>query len=539
MNPFDKSMTRGDRLASAAAWLAIGILVIFGAYRVTAQVRVDSVMNGHYSVTVDGVSTGERFTRQDKANAAATAAAINNPDALVRILPPEGWTVSVSGLDPVDPVEPPDPVDPIEPGEGFTDFEIDADHIKLPAGSTFDDFQSALATGKDILFEAGATYRFANNPQLSSGGNEDNWLVIGVYGDGPRPVIECPQFLSAVDASYVAVLGLDLLNPTRNPDNPTFNFNAPEHDAIKLLRGCTHWLIEDCRIQWFAKGIAAEDHYGSNDKRLGTHDLTIRRSIIRYNWNKGDRGCAIYTYRVRNVVVEECVLDHNGWHPDIAADRSGPLYPRGNQAHGGYFSGFYSGDNRDRGDEFKIQFHRNIVSRSSAWGCQFRLGADCTDNVFVQNPYGFHTRVNKSTVFRNAILDGTHIDNDPNEDDGFWQAGWGIQILVGGEYRDNVIANVTERVSGSHAIVYEASAQVHDNVLYNWRSSSAQPFGSVWNKNNLDPSGFAGNVDTVGGGTSATLTDEQIKEQCLRERNAWDKTYDAAVISEQLRGAYQ
>jgi hypothetical protein len=416
---------------------------------------------------------------------------------------------------PPDPVDPPvvDP-DPPTTTEGFLARQPRPDAIRVPGGG---DLASAIATGKDVLLQADATYRLGNRVDLRDG------QLIDVYGEGDRPVVICTRAFGIDGVSNVQIVGLHLYCEVGNPWSPAYDFKSDRSNAISVTDGASNVLIEDCLIDFFEKGIVAVDEANAQ-----TRDILVHRCIIRYNWNKGDRGAGIYTNRVRDFAVTESVIDHNGWHPLI------DNYRRGVQAHGCYFSGRYNSGVPDKwpaadnDPSFVIEFHRNIVSRSSANGCQFRLGGNVTDCVFVGNPMGLYTWTNDSTVRRTAILDGTHIPGR--------ERGWGIQIIAGGEYSDLLIANVTRATASSHAIVYEHPNAILDDIrIYNWKAE--QRDSGVYDKNNVNPD-VSGVTETHGGDRDATLTDDEIEFHADRPRGVWGEQYDAGKISERLREAY-
>lgn len=520
-----------DRLLTA---MLIVVAVLFTHARANADTTVDSIQNGYYTVTVDGEPTSDRFTRQEKAQAAALTAQLANPDAEVRILPPDGWTLTLTTTDDggdTGGVEPPVITPPTEPGDGFLARAPHADAIQLQTG---DDIQTALDTGRDVLLPAGSIYRDVVRLRMHRDGQ-----LLGVYGSGDRPRLEGGNgTVISLEADDITVAGLHITYPYRDPDSPRWDqgrATANEPEAVAMLGKYSGLLIEDCVITHGGKGITLQDRSNTDEGDLV--DATLHRNILRYNWTKGDRGAGVYSYRVRGLRIIGNLIDHNGWHPKI----TGSIHTRGTQAHGCYLNGYHRGapdptgqGREDTGPEYVVEFHGNIVSRSSANGVQFRLGGNITDNVFTRNPMALYTRTNDSTVRRNAILEGTDI----NPDEPFLQRGWGLQVIVGGNYSDNLFANEQSVNGGSHAVVWEArDAEVTGNTFYRWRGPNWP--SPVWNK--IDSDQYDAMVHdnlTATGDIRETLTDADLERIAGRERGAWGEQYDGAAISEQLRGAY-
>jgi hypothetical protein len=348
------------------------------------------------------------------------------------------------------------------------------------------------------------------------------------------------------EADNLTITGLHLTYPHRNPDSPRWDAaraTADEREAISVVYGCSNLLIEDCKIDYAGKGISLQDR---DDSRVSTMvGARIHRNILRYNWNRGDRGAGVFSYRSRNLTITENLIDHNGWHPKISG-RDGQLHDRGTMAHGCYLTGkFGSGDDANKGEAYVVEFHGNIVSRSSATGVQFRLGGNVTDNVFFRNPMGFYVWTNESSAHRNTILEGTDIDDDPS-----YRRGWGMQIISGGMYTNNVIANERSDNGGSHALVYEhPGAVVTSNVFYRWQGPNRD--SPVWNKNDLDPAGFAGNLSDKDGFRFIDPTRDLhsyydqgdgvdfLEAAANRPRGVWTDEFDARLISKWIRAGFE
>ena len=188
-------------------------------------------------------------------------------------------------------------------------------------------------------------------------------MLISAYGDAPeRPVIEWNGVGAALsmrlgrEINHLAVVGIHF---SGGP-------NVAGSGVHRLSPG-ENFLIEDCVFEGFGTGLVVHGFYAP----IG--DVTIRRSVIADNAPRSGRGHGqgLFIDRVDGLLIEENVIDRNGWR---AANRSDATIFNHNI--------YLTADNED------VVVRRNIIARASSHGLQARAGGVIEDNFFVGNPIG-------------------------------------------------------------------------------------------------------------------------------------------------------
>ncbi len=181
--------------------------------------------------------------------------------------------------------------------DGFPDW------ILLKRGETF-----LIGDDVDKLGAAAA----ANNPFHKSGADADNYMLIGSYGVGDRPIIEadgsCSPILldNAALSAYVAFIDLDCTIPTRDPNDVSFDGVDGQTGAVVTAH---HILIENCRFDWFPSAVAVQGDSGGS-----VHHVRIRGCVLSRSYAiNGSHTQGLYTLYVDNFECENCWIIHNGW----------------------------------------------------------------------------------------------------------------------------------------------------------------------------------------------------------------------------------
>ena len=204
--------------------------------------------------------------------------------------------------------------------------------------------------------------------QLPSGPSAAAPTVLSSYGDGPRPLLRpfhscC---VNTLGASNVFISGLDFSSGRRNPIDPDFDKTVlPTCTGLRMV-WCNNFLIEDCSIKYFALGV---DFEGQPNRR--SSDITIRRTVIADNYDdptNAQHSQGAFIAYCDNVLIEECVIDHNGWMDNVT---SATIFNHNLYIHGSCSN---------------LTVRNNIISRASSHGCQARCGGDVTGNLFLDNP---------------------------------------------------------------------------------------------------------------------------------------------------------
>jgi hypothetical protein len=189
--------------------------------------------------------------------------------------------------------------------------------------------------------------------------------------------------------------------------------------------------------------------------------VKLRRSVITDAFtitNSHPQG--IYVEGVDGLLIEQCVIDHNGWSSVVPGAH--PTIFR----HNVYL----------QGDTSNMTVRGNIIARAGSHGLQARSGGDIRDNVFLANSINMLVGSNienngatTATVIGNVMLDGRNISHAEGR-------GWAAQFqcLAAGEIAYNVAAH---QVSGSLPRGFEFDSTLgvginhttfHHNIAYKW-----------------------------------------------------------------------
>ncbi len=269
-----------------------------------------------------------------------------------------------------------------------------------------------------LLFKAGDTFEGGVGLLHKSGRSAAERLLIGVYGEGPRPVFNVTGTnwggkLFTTRSDNIAIVGLHLTAPQRDTRRGNFRESDLEdhwkQGGIGFLGGVENVLIEDLVVEYFNVGFV----FQSNSDHGYMTGLEIRRSAIvnsygHWDSSIGGHAQGIYAQYVNGMVIDECVWDHNGWNPDV----EGAVRTKFN--HNLYI----------QNDCLNVTVKRSIISRGSAHGLQLRPGGVIEDNLFVGNALAFFTGQHPSVVRRNVILQSDDMGSAPGD-----ERGMGMEIL--------------------------------------------------------------------------------------------------------------
>ena len=315
-----------------------------------------------------------------------------------------------------------------------------------------------------LLLKRGDVWNESLGHWKRSGRSASEPLVVASYGEsGARPLLRTIQpngliTLQAGDApsriDHIALVGLHFA-PNSTAER------AAHSSAVALLAPMRDVLIEDCEFEGYEVNfaIAAPPERKQN--------IRLRRNLLRNAYaTEGLIGHGIYLDAADQVLIEENLIERNGWNP--AVEGAAPSLFR----HGIYVQ---SGPHGCTG----VLLRGNIIASSSSHGAQLRPGGAALDNLFVDNPIGLQlgggSEPNESGVVavarRNVVLAGRDIDAENPR-------GWGItaENLRAGELRSNLVA--WGRTEGlAFALLLEGNApgvglrhvRTVDNVIHNWR----------------------------------------------------------------------
>ncbi|MGP1271831.1 MAG: hypothetical protein ACTS22_00710 [Phycisphaerales bacterium] len=322
-------------------------------------------------------------------------------------------------------------------GEGWTKFTASADTRKIYVSTSGNDRFDGLSPeravrsierGKDLLrdgkpdwllLRAGDTFREPLGGWEKSGRSSSEPMLVSSYGDGPRPRLISGSGKGLTMYGFrdfrrhVAFVGLHL-----EPGVPG------ESDGISIVSGAVDdILFEDCYIGNYKVNVVV-----GGSKTDPATNIRFRRCII-VDAHGAERSHGIYATNLEGLLVEECLIDRNGWD-----------YRRGREAtatiwgHNVYIQKTAQG----------VVARGNIVSRASSHGWQARTGGIQEDNVFARNPIGLLFANDRSRnrdrsrelVSGNLIVEGVNINSRVKR-------GWGLHVsnVRTAEVSQNIVAN--------------------------------------------------------------------------------------------------
>ena len=413
----------------------------------------------------DGFVTGEDFDAYVAAFRAGDASSDFNGDGFVTGEDFDAFTLAFGAVDGWT-------LYPL--AEGAVEFRCFNDAQVKDAWTKID-----RSRGDRILLAAGQT--FSSLGKLPFAGSPDRPMLIGRFGDGPNPVVQCRGTQPGLECSggggsppsfYLQVVGL------------TFQTDRGDKDAASGIffgRGGS-LSIEGCSVVGFSDNLNVQGP-ASAPARFRLH-----RSYIGYAYSRdGSHSQGIYLQDLASAEITENVFDHNGWKD--AADRT--IFN-----HNTYLS---------RGVR-RVVLRGNLSVDASATGLASNYESVIDRNLVVNCPVGIFFRPG-SSVTDNVIVGSGDIAPDI-------QRGMGLQLLSvhpddsGGfdgpigpaRIEGNIVASKGPAVAGREAAIIVNSNSdglacpvfISNNIVFDWPNWPGILGGvnvdpSVPSKGNADP----------------------------------------------------
>ena len=323
--------------------------------------------------------------------------------------------------------------------------------------------QALLRNGQSdrLLLKRGDTFEETFGNWNKSGFSPDAPLVIGAYGEGPRPKVVSRETVFNLYGNQpllhdLVITGLHFVAAGRNPDAVDYDPAAPGNNAIRVVRPVHRLNIEDCRFEFFHGNLVLT---GEKDRRL--QEIAVRRCVVldAYSTAGAHSGQGLYADKVDGLTIERCVFDHNGWNEKVP--KAIPNIFRHNI--------YISHDTTD------VKVVGNVIADGASHGMQMRSGGLCEGNLFVNN--AIHAfMAGEQSVFRgNVVVGGRDIDAKTPR-------GMGLMIAAGkGLVEDNLL--VHKPTTTGAAFLVEAgkwspptgvSAEIRNNVVYQWAGNGLE-----------------------------------------------------------------
>lgn len=277
---------------------------------------------------------------------------------------------------------------PAAPDSGFewTTFTEHASTVKIYVsnsdGNDADDglteatAKATLTAGKALLrdgfpdwllLKAGDTWTNENFGTWSKSGlDATNPMLVSSYGTGARPLIKtgtngCLTFSNA-NRSHVAFVGLRFWAHSRTGSESSTGIAMFQTGGSSLIT--SNILFEDCYIEGYKDNLTLQADAGA-----GTiTNIRLRRCIIVDAFSTtASHSQGLYASGITDLLVEECVFDHNGWSETVPADAT--IFN-----HNSYINSC-----------FNAILRNNLYLRSSSIGTKFSTEGVTFDTLLVEN----------------------------------------------------------------------------------------------------------------------------------------------------------
>jgi hypothetical protein len=327
-----------------------------------------------------------------------------------------------------------------------------------------------------MLFNRGDTFEDSfsddgNHKWITSGRSYSEPQVITAYGKGARPILNTGVkngFTrsggngSPPSLDNIVIMSLDFVSG--NVGNGG--------DGIYSLGPVKNFLIEDTRFLGFSGGLIVQS------SGVDVYNVTLRRSVIADSWMSGSQHAqGIFADGVQGLLVQENVLDHNGWLDSLGNDNA--------QNHNMYLS-----------DNFlnhviagRIVVTGNIIARASSFGTQARPGGRIESNLFLENPLaGYTAGIGPNSIINNVVL-GSRVTSHSSDEPA--SGGVGLSTdrgTVASLVEGNIIAHYSNsEVAIDQAYGLDTGGPIKDgpvfpdridniafknNIAYDWQGSS-------------------------------------------------------------------
>jgi hypothetical protein len=271
-------------------------------------------------------------------------------------------------------------------------------------------------------------------------------------------------------ADHIIVAHIDNYHPQNDPAQPEFT-GTKVSTGVANLRPGSNILLEGLRLRF--SGIS----YSVSVAGTRIYGLAIRRNVISESYPQTGHAQGLYTHLVDGLLIEENILDHNGW-----IDRDG--YYRGptQHNHNVYLSAY----------NWNVVAKGNSISRASSHAFQGRPGALLTNNLAFLNPLNPYIGSSGGEHSYNVVLDSRIQPADAGSGRGILDQSSGIALVyrnivahkdVGGTspfafyaLTMGAIESDPNNSGGTEKYAGPKNAVYRENVLYKWRG-----IGFYWN----------------------------------------------------------
>jgi len=306
-----------------------------------------------------------------------------------------------------------------------------------------------------MLLKRGDTWNEPLPVWNKSGRSESEIMIVGAYGDETsRPQIR-PENVSAIRIfGSIAIEHIAFVGMHFEPKNPQESDRA---SGVLLLKSVNNLLFEDLYVANWNGNFNLQAFDGA----VGT-DVRLNGCVVVDSWSDSSHAQGIYAQALDGLVIENCVIDHNGYNDDQNAPAT--IYNHNLYINNGTKN---------------VIVRNNIIANASSHGIQLRPGGMIEDNLFLSNPIailiggGTHPEEGGVTgsVQNNLVMYGRNITDDQ-------QRSWGIDItnIRSVEVNNNILysAMLTPNSNAINMRDYRDDSfglmdlSVRNNSIINW-----------------------------------------------------------------------
>ncbi|MFW5921338.1 MAG: hypothetical protein ACOCUS_05815 [Polyangiales bacterium] len=316
-----------------------------------------------------------------------------------------------------------------------------------------------------ILLARGDVFGGVRFREELNGEAPEHPVVVGAYGEGPRPVIETSFRLWSTHEN-VAIRDIRF----RRTD-PEQHFHC-----LDVLGTITNLYIENVVTEGCESRIQGSDspqHTGVTLRRvmiLDAHRFEPADGASDWSAILDNRLSGIYVANVDGLFIEESLADHSGWEEGYDPEVGPGPHPPSKYSHNFYLQS----NNRN------VVLRATIAARGASFGAQVRPGGVVQRNVFVGNNAAFFTAGDEPSLVENNVV--TVAGNKVAEEIG--ARGWGLatQNVADTVVRGNIVAHSVDPLApidgedyANNPIHETGGAVTEDNVVFRWGSSPDMP----------------------------------------------------------------
>ena len=382
-----------------------------------------------------------------------------------------------------------------------------------------------------LLLKCGDTWEEGLERWTLSGRSATEPMLIGTYGDGPRPILLTG--LNGMIRSHVSD-GDNPGEPLRHIVIVGLHSKAHTYDGtngspsgISWLHHTEDLLIEDCVLERHAGGITMQAWPSTTRHR----DIKIERTIVIdcFSAAGSGNGQGAYCEGIDGLLITECVFDDSGWmDPSVFRHN---LYIQNGCTD--------------------VTIERNCISNASSHGIQLRCGGVLVDNLIAGNSIGALVGGGstpepagvRADIHRNAIVLGKNID-PANE------RGWGLDLanISSGDVTENVIAHVLPGTQKDRAFNVNGTGNglgigVHNltgtgNIIHKWGKPKVLVMHNPDDQVDPLPPDLIAPTGDYPSPDRALTVPAMIEEMRSRERGSWDEATSPASVSSWIRDGF-